>query len=84
MTTPDTAIAAALAANGKPNATIIKITPLLIDVENTRVALGGLSRANTYRLINEGELDTIKLGGRRLIVVESIQRLIDRNRVGAH
>ncbi|MFN4357012.1 helix-turn-helix domain-containing protein [Sphingopyxis alaskensis] len=37
----------------------------------------GLGRTSIYALINEGRLDTIKIGRRRLIKVESIRALIE-------
>lgn len=37
----------------------------------------GLGRTSIYALINEGRLETIKIGRRRLVKVESIQRLAE-------
>lgn len=36
-----------------------------------------LGRTSIYGLINTGRLETIKIGRRRLIKVESIRRLLD-------
>lgn len=36
-----------------------------------------LGRTSIYVLINEGRLETIKIGRRRLIKVDSIQRLLE-------
>lgn len=36
-----------------------------------------LGRTSIYALINEGRLETIKIGRRRLIKVESIRQLLD-------
>lgn len=36
-----------------------------------------LGRTSIYALINEGRLDTIKIGRRRLIKVESIRDLLE-------
>jgi excisionase family DNA binding protein len=36
-----------------------------------------LGRTTIYALINEGRLDTVKLGRRRLVKAESIRRLVD-------
>jgi excisionase family DNA binding protein len=35
-----------------------------------------LGRTSIYALINDGRLDTIKIGRRRLVKVESIQQLL--------
>ena len=34
----------------------------------------GVGRTRTYELINEGKLEAVRLGGRRLVVVESINK----------
>ena len=38
----------------------------------------GIGRTKTYELIGDGELETVKIGKRHLIVHASIGRLIDR------
>lgn len=38
----------------------------------------GLGKTNIYRLIADGELNTVKIGGRRLVPAASIQALLDR------
>jgi excisionase family DNA binding protein len=38
-------------------------------------ALSGLSRSLIYRLIERGELQTVKCGGRRLVPVGELRRL---------
>lgn len=50
-------------------------SPLTVTVANA-VTMTGLSDATLYRLIERGELATIKIGRRRLIPVESIKRLV--------
>lgn len=42
--------------------------------------LTGLGRSKIYELLAEQKLDSIKVGKRRLILVESYHRLIDRDR----
>jgi excisionase family DNA binding protein len=37
----------------------------------------GLGRTTVNAMISDGRLESVKLGGRRLIKVESIRRLID-------
>ena len=36
----------------------------------------GLSRATLYRMIDRSELDTVKVGGRRLVRVASLKALL--------
>ncbi|MBX9925504.1 MAG: helix-turn-helix domain-containing protein [Hyphomicrobiaceae bacterium] len=45
-------------------------------IKGTAAALG-LGRTSIYALINEGRLESIKIGRRRLIKVESIRQLLD-------
>ena len=46
-------------------------------INDTAKALS-LGRTSVYALIREGRLETIKLGRRTLIKVESIRKLIER------
>lgn len=48
--------------------------PLLVSITDTSKALN-LGRTSVYALINEGKLDTRKMGRRRLVTVASIKRL---------
>jgi excisionase family DNA binding protein len=50
--------------------------PILVSVNGAAEALN-LGRTSIYALINEGRLDTVKLGRRTLIRVDSIRRLVD-------
>ncbi len=54
--------------------------PITVSVIDAAKALG-LGRTSIYALINEGKLDTIKLGRRTLITTESMRRLIDLSAV---
>lgn len=38
----------------------------------------GIGRTKVYDLINEGKLDSVKVGGRRLVKIESIRALVDQ------
>ena len=49
--------------------------PLATSVKDAAQALS-LGRTSIYALIKEGRLETVKLGRRTLIKVESIRRLI--------
>lgn len=51
-------------------------TPLTYTVDGFR-EVSGMSRNNTYKLIKSGLLDTAEIGGRRLIVAASYQKLIE-------
>jgi excisionase family DNA binding protein len=42
--------------------------------------LSGLGRTVVYEMIGDGRLDSIKIGKRRLILIESYRRLIERQR----
>lgn len=50
--------------------------PILVSVNGAAQALD-LGRTSIYALINEGRLETVKLGRRTLIRVESIRRLVE-------
>jgi excisionase family DNA binding protein len=38
----------------------------------------GIGRTRLYELINNGELESIRLGGRRLVKIEALRELIGR------
>ena len=40
----------------------------------------GIGKTFVYRLIDEGKLDKVKIGGRSLVTDASIRQLIDANR----
>lgn len=41
-------------------------------------ALSGLGVTKTYEMIDDGSLNSVKIGKRRLIVIDSYRRLLDR------
>ncbi len=53
------------------------ITPALISIKEAAVELG-VGRTKTYELIGNGELETVKIDKRHLVVHASIGRLIER------
>ncbi len=53
------------------------ITPALISIKEAAVKLG-VGRTKTYELIGNGELETVKIDKRHLVVDASIGRLIER------
>lgn len=40
------------------------------------LTMSGLSQATLYRLINRAELDTVKVGRRRLVCLNSLEKLV--------
>ncbi|MFN6935440.1 MAG: helix-turn-helix domain-containing protein [Tsuneonella sp.] len=53
-----------------------QIEQLLVSVDDARALLGGIGRTNLYAMLSRGDLESRKLGKRRLILVASIERLI--------
>ncbi|AOL94498.1 helix-turn-helix domain-containing protein [Porphyrobacter sp. LM 6] len=51
--------------------------PVLCSVAQAALALG-IGKTKTYELISEGLLDTVTIGTRRLVTVESIRRLVEK------
>jgi hypothetical protein len=45
--------------------------------------LSGLGRTRVYELINDGSLDSVTIGRRCLVLVDSYRRFIDRQRAAA-
>lgn len=50
---------------------------LAVDIRDVRKFLP-IGRSSVYRLINDGELETMDIGRRRLVVVRSIRALVER------
>ena len=46
-------------------------------IEGTRQQLGHCSRAHIYRLVNRGQLELVKVGGRSIITGRSIRALLE-------
>ena len=42
--------------------------------------LSGISRSRIYELLDAGEIDSIHIGSRRLVLIDSYRRLIERQR----
>lgn len=51
--------------------------PILVSVNDAATTLN-LGRTSIYQLINQGQLETVKIGRRTLIRVESIRRLVGK------
>jgi len=54
-------------------------TPITTTISNF-CRLTGCGRSKTYELLAEGTLESIKIGKRRLIVLDSYHKLIERQR----
>lgn len=53
------------------------LPPILCSVGEAARALG-IGKTKTYSLISEQLLDTVSIGSRRLVTVESIRRLVEK------
>jgi predicted DNA-binding transcriptional regulator AlpA len=45
--------------------------------------LSGISRSRIYELLNAGELESVCIGARRLVLIDSYRRLIERQTAAA-
>jgi len=52
----------------------------LASIPGTTEILGGISRSRVYELLAAGELEAVKIGSRRLVVVASIDAYVERLR----
>lgn len=55
---------------------------LLVSIPDAATALS-VGRTTVYELMRSGQLDTCKMGRRRLITAESLRRLVDNQGGGA-
>ena len=53
------------------------LPPVLCSVADAARALG-IGKTKTYSLISEQLLDTVSIGTRRLVTIESIRRLVEK------
>src|SRR5215469_12576713 len=44
------------------------------------IKISGLGTTTIYRLLNEGVLESVNVGRRRLILIDSYRRYVERNR----
>ena len=54
------------------------MTPVLVEVSEAQVALGGIGRTKIAELIASGELASVKLGRRRLIPFAALEAFAER------
>lgn len=52
--------------------------PLLVDFGAAQAMLGGLGRTSLYGLINDGQLETVKIGRRIFVTQRSLDSYVDR------
>lgn len=55
------------------------VAPRACSLDDAATALG-VSRKHIQRLVNSGDLDSLKSGSRTLVIVKSIDSYVDRNR----
>lgn len=53
--------------------------PLTVNLPTAAATLG-IGKAKLARLIVEGEVETTRIGNRRMVVVESLHQLVERGR----
>ncbi|WP_216822358.1 helix-turn-helix domain-containing protein [Sphingorhabdus sp. EL138] len=56
-----------------------EIYPITVRIP-VAVKMTGIGRSKLYELIGAGEIETIKVGSSRLVMVSSLQDFIDRRR----
>lgn len=59
---------------------VVEIQPLLCSITDAQKLLGGVSERQVYRFLDEGQFESVPIGGRRMILVESITAYIQRQR----
>ena len=50
---------------------------------NEFCVISGLGRSSVYKMLDGGQLESIKVGKRRLVLIDSYRRLIDAQRAAA-
>jgi hypothetical protein len=53
---------------------------LVVSTRDARELLGRIGHSLLWKLIGQRKLETIRLGAKRMVVVASIERLIDEQR----
>jgi excisionase family DNA binding protein len=61
---------------------ILMQTPYLCSISDAATALG-IGRTKTYEMLNSGELESIQIGTRRLVKLDSIKAFIENASGGA-
>lgn len=57
--------------------------PMGLTINDTGKAFGGLSRATVYRMANRQEIELVRIGGRSIITMKSIEARLAKARIDA-
>lgn len=57
-----------------------RITPLLLSIADAGKTLS-ISRTKCWEMVNRGEIESVRLGGRRLIPTEALEDFVARIRM---
>lgn len=76
---PEPAKAAEIDVGNRADPDGQEIKPLSVRI-SVAVKMTGIGRSKLYELIQEGAIDIVKIGSSTLIPVESLERLLERNR----
>ena len=72
-----------LRADGRVRGASAEIFDLITATILQFCQLSGFSRTLTYQLLDDGELESIYVGGRRYVVIDSYKRLVERRQATA-
>lgn len=50
--------------------------PITCSVDEAAAAIG-IGRVTLYKYINQGRVESVRIGGRRLVKIDSIRRLVE-------
>ena len=56
--------------------------PSIYSINEARILLGRISRGSIYRLLNEGKLNSVRIGYRCFIKASEIAQLVEKSRNG--
>ncbi|PHR19478.1 MAG: excisionase [Sphingopyxis sp.] len=56
-----------------------EIQPITVRIPMA-IKMTGIGRSKLYELIGAGEIETIKVGSSRLVIVESLREFVERSR----
>ncbi len=56
------------------------LTALLTDTDEARALLGGIGRTRLFEMLKTGELPSVKIGRRRMVLVSDIEAYVERLR----